>query len=125
MNQQISNSATHTWADSKLVSLEERPSGVAVLRLQVESVGERPRDSVIELRAALRRVGDAGRHRALVVEGLERVLSPSSFAAAAEIYESLKELPLPVVAAISGPAAGAGWLSGLLCDRAVHDDDAS
>jgi 3-hydroxyacyl-CoA dehydrogenase/enoyl-CoA hydratase/3-hydroxybutyryl-CoA epimerase len=129
-------------ARSGVVQWEIDADGIAVLRLGAadESVVTLTRERILSFRDAVEQIGADARARAVVITGP----GPGMFCAGADInliasiatiaegteaanggrtaFERLRQLPLPVVAAIEGPCLGGGFELALFCDQRVASD---
>jgi enoyl-CoA hydratase/carnithine racemase len=126
------------------VHLERDASGVVTLTLDdeakknamTEALGDRLREAVAALRddASVRAVVVTGRGDAFSAGGdlemLERLRTSSFDEARAHMrdfyarYLSLLDVPVPTIAAVRGPAIGAGLCVALACDLLVVDQQA-
>jgi 2-(1,2-epoxy-1,2-dihydrophenyl)acetyl-CoA isomerase len=117
------------------IRLEHSPAGFATITLaRPETLNSLARQTVDELRAAVEQVG-ASEARCLLVTGEGRGFSsgadlasggglPDDAGEALEkhfnpLIEALFDLPIPVVAAVHGPAAGAGCSLALSADIVI------
>lgn len=121
-----------------------REGSVAVVRLQrPERRNTIDRASAVALRTFLREASTATDVRAIVITGTGRdfctgadvvgdpkgaVRSPLDYRFATDdfrsLFQALWEVERPVVSAVNGTVAGAGWLLALLGDLVVADRDA-
>ena len=120
--------------------LSEVKEGVAVITLN-----DAPRRNVLsgalcaELSAAVEKAGDAGDVHAIVITGTApafcagadlkdlRLASEGQLSPLEAVYKSFMDVamsPLPTLAAVNGPAVGAGFNLALACDIRLAADDA-
>lgn len=123
--------------------LTERHGDVAILRInRPERMNAMSAQTVAELHAALKNLGDA---RSVLLTGGSRAFSSGADLASGDpvpadengpdlgatleygynpLLLTLRDLPLPIVAAVNGPAAGVGCSLALSCDLIVAGESA-
>ena len=128
--------------DLETVNLRIDPSGVAMVELaRPQALNAWNQQLGLDLLAALARVGESRHARAVVITGAGRAFSsgadlkdfsggeltesgrPDVYRTLTErshpIMRAVRELPLPVIAAVNGPAVGIGCSLALCCDLIV------
>jgi 2-(1,2-epoxy-1,2-dihydrophenyl)acetyl-CoA isomerase len=133
--------------DLETVNLRIDPAGVATVELaRPRALNAWNQQLGLDLLAALARVGESSRARAVVITGAGRAFSsgadlkdfsggeltangrPDVYKTLTERYHpimrAVRELPLPVLAAVNGPAVGIGCSLALCCDLVLAAESA-